>query len=223
MTTDVVSVGPNARVDEVGRILLERRISAVPVVTERGELVGIVSEGDLIRRSEAGTQHRRSWWLKLLMGQEGLAIDYIKANAVKVSDIMTRRVVTATPDMPLDQIAALLEKNRIKRVPVVRDGKVVGIVSRANLVQALASLRKKVATAQGPADSAVRDNVMARLKAEPWTHPLLLNVTVHDGVVDLWGVVNSETEKKAVRIAAEATPGVREVTDNLIVRPDIED
>ncbi len=207
MTTDVVSVGPNARVDEVGRILLERRISAVPVVTERGELVGIVSEGDLIRRSEAGTQHRRSWWLKLLMG----------------SDIMTRRVVTATPDMPLDQIATLLEKNRIKRVPVVRDGKVVGIVSRANLVQALASLRKKVATAQGPADSAIRDNVMARLKAEPWTHPLLLNVTVHDGVVDLWGVVNSETEKKAVRIAAEATPGVREVTDNLIVRPDIED
>ena len=130
-----------ARVVEVAETLLASRISAVPVIGERGELVGIVSEGDLMRRSEARTERRRAWWLEAFKGRTTLANDYVQANAQKVADIMTRNVVTATPDTPLGEIAALLERHHIKRVPVVRNGKVVGIVSRANLIQALASIR----------------------------------------------------------------------------------
>src|SRR5437016_10449224 len=137
MTTDVVAVGPDARVVEVAETLLASRISAVPVIGEGGELVGIVSEGDLMRRSETGTERRRAWWLEALVGRTTLANDYVQANAQKVADIMTRNVVTATPDTPLGEIAALLERHHIKRVPIVRDGKILGIVSRANLIQAL--------------------------------------------------------------------------------------
>jgi CBS domain-containing protein len=137
MTTDVVTVGPDACVVEVAETLLASRIGAVPVIGERGELVGIVSEGDLMRRPETRTERRRAWWLEAFVGRRTLANDYVQANAQKVGDIMTRNVVTATPDTPLGEIAALLERHHIKRVPVVRDGKVLGIVSGANLIQAL--------------------------------------------------------------------------------------
>jgi CBS domain-containing protein len=222
MTTDVITVGPSTKVGEVAEIMATRRVSALPVVGEHGGLLGIVSEGDLIQRAEVGTGHRHSWWLRMLMGQEALAIEYVKENAVKVADVMTRDVVTARPDTPLGAIATLLERHRIKRVPIVADGKVVGIVSRANLIQALASLRKKLEAAASGDDSKLRDRIMTRLNAEPWTHPVLLNVTVHDGAVDLWGIVNSTTERTAVRVAVEAAPGVRQVSDNLIVRSGIE-
>jgi CBS domain-containing protein len=127
---------------------------------------------------------------------------------------MTRNVVTATPDTPLGEIAALLERHHIKRAPIVRDGKVIGIVSRANLIQALASIRKTTSTATPTEDSAIRENVLARLKNEPWVKLWLLNVTVHEGVVELWGLVDTAAEKKAVRVVAEATTGVRKVIDN---------
>ena len=154
MVSAVISVRPNARVEEVARTLLAHRISAVPVINEEGELLGIVSEGDLMRRAEAGT------------------------------DVMTRSVITATPETPLGEIATLLEKNRIKRVPIVQNGKVVGIVSRANLLEALASMPAKEVTATNVDDSELRDKVLSRLNAELW-RPSLLNVTVHDGNVDL--------------------------------------
>jgi CBS domain-containing protein len=149
MTIDVVTVGPDARVVEVAETLLASRISAVPVIGERGDLVGIVSEGDLMRRSETRTERRRAWWLEAFAGRTTLANDYVQANAQKVGDIMTRNVVTATPDTPLGEIAASLERHHIKRVPIVRDGKVLGIVSRANLIQALASTRKKIFNSHG--------------------------------------------------------------------------
>jgi osmotically-inducible protein OsmY len=132
---------------------------------------------------------------------------------------MTRQVVTAAPDTPLSTIADLLEKNAIKRVPIVADGKVVGIVSRANLLQALASLSKRVEIATPGDDTKIREQVLTQLKAETWTRPSLINVIVQDGTVDLWGIVDSASEKKAVRVAAEVTPGVRAVNDNLIIRP----
>jgi CBS domain-containing protein len=219
MTTDVITVGPNAHVGEVAEIMASRHVSALPVVGEHGSLVGIVSEGDLIRRAETGTGHRRAWWLRLLMGQEALAVEYVRENAVKVADVMTRDVVTARPDTPLGDIATLLERRRIKRVPIVAAGKVVGIVSRANLIQALASLRNTIDAAASGDDTKLRDRIMSRLNAEPWTHPVLLNVTVHDGAVDLWGLVNSAAERDAVRVAVEASPGVVQVSDNLMVRP----
>jgi CBS domain-containing protein len=138
MVSAVISVRPNARVEEVAGILLASRISAVPVIDEQGELLGIVSEGDLMRRAEAGTDRSRSWWLEYLTGKQVLAAEYVKSHSHKVTDVMTRSVITATPDTSLSEIATLLERNRIKRVPIVQNGKVVGIVSRANLLQALA-------------------------------------------------------------------------------------
>jgi CBS-domain-containing membrane protein len=219
MVTDVISVTPEHNVQDVAEILLTNRISAVPVINDKGKLVGIVSEGDLMRRAESGTAHERSWWLRLLMGREGLAQEYVREHARRVSDVMTRDVITATRETPLPEVASLLERNRIKRVPIVDGGKVVGIVSRANLLQALASLRKEIAVEKPTADSAVRDKVLERLKAEPWTRSALLNVTVRDGTVDLWGIVDSAAEKRALRVAAEVTPGVRGVNDNVIIRP----
>ena len=219
MVANVITVGPDASVQDVADILLTNRISAVPVVGTRGELIGIISEGDLIRRAETDTERRRSWWLELLIGSNSLAAEYVKSHARKVADVMTRTVITATPDTPLRDIAALLEKNGIKRVPIVRNRKVVGIVSRANLVQALASRRKEGEVQPAMGDLTIREEVMARLDAEPWTRFTPLNVIVHGGTVDLWGIVDSETTKQAVRVVAEVTPGVRAINDNLVVKP----
>jgi len=219
MVTKVITVGPDACVQDVAHILLTNRISAVPVIDANGKLLGIVSEGDLMRRAEAGTGRRRSWWLSLLTGREPYAAEYVKEHSRRVVDVMTRAVITAKPDTSLRDIANLLEKNGIKRVPIVDNGKVVGIVSRANLLQALASLSKQVDGGAGPSDADIRSSVIARLEAEPWSHPSLINVIVQDGTVELWGIVDSQIEKKAVRVAAEVTSGVRAVNDNLIIRP----
>jgi CBS domain-containing protein len=218
MVTNVITVGPDARVQDVAQILLNARISGVPVVGSNGELIGIVSEGDLMRRVEAGTGRRRPWWLVMLTGKEVLAAEYIKEHSRKVSDVMSRQVITAAPDAPLSEIVHLLEKNAIKRVPIVDKGKLVGIVSRANLLQALASLSGKVPATQ-PDDAEIREKVLTQLNAESWMRTSLINVIVQEGTVELWGIVDSAVEKKAVRVAAEVTPGVRAVNDNLIVRP----
>lgn len=217
MVSNVITVGPDVCVQDVAEILLRNRISAVPVVAADGALLGIVSEGDLMRRIEAGTEARHSWWLDLLTSKEVLAFEFVKSHSRKVTDVMTHHVVTAAPDTPLNEIANLLEKNGIKRVPIVDGGKVVGIVSRANLLQAMATVAK-AAPAAGANDTTIRDNVVAQLNAQPWTRPSLVNVIVHDGNVDLWGIVDSQAEKKAVRVLAEVTPGVRAVNDNLIVQ-----
>jgi CBS domain-containing protein len=219
MVRNVITVDPDACVQDVAHILLSARISGVPVVGPNGELLGIVSEGDLMRRVEAGTGRPRPWWLALFVGKETLAAEFIREHSRKVTDVMTRRVITAAPDTPLSKIANLLEKNAIKRVPIVEGGKLVGIVSRANLLQALASLTKQVEVATGVNDSQIRDKVLTQLDAEPWTRTSLINVIVQDGTVELWGIVESASEKKAVRVVAEATTGVRAVNDNLIVRP----
>jgi CBS domain-containing protein len=217
MTTNVLTVGPDASVQDVAAILLANRISAVPVVGKSGELMGIVSEGDLMRRAEVGTGRRRTWWLAMLTSKQALAAEYVMEHSRKVTDVMSRAVVTATPETPLYRIADLLEKNGIKRVPIVDSGKVVGIVSRANLLRALAS-RGKAEPAVAPSDATIRNDVIARLSSQPWTRPMLINVIVQDGSVDLWGIVDSEEERKAVRVAAEVTPGVRKVNDKLAIQ-----
>jgi CBS domain-containing protein len=218
MSTNVITVGPDASVQNIARILLSYRISAVPVVADDGALLGIVSEGDLIHHADAGTARKPSWWLDLVADNRGLAAEYIKSHARRAADLMTHPVITARPDTELGEIAKLLERNGIKRVPIVDNGKVVGIVSRANLIQALASLHEEVRPAEKVDDAKVRERVIARLRAEPW-RPTMLNVTVRNGTVDLWGIVDSDTERTAARVAAEITPGVRMVVDNLLVRP----
>jgi len=218
MVSNVITVGVNASIGEVAAILLNNNISGAPVVDEKGELVGIVSEGDLMRRPEIGTTKRYSWWLELVSNKWASATEYIKSHSRKVADVMTRDVITAKPDTPLGDIAAMLERNRIKRVLIVEGGKLVGLVSRANILQALASATKKLSSLTTANDSELRKKVQSRLAAEPW-RPTMLTITVQDGTVDLWGLVHSVEEKKAAQLAAETTPGVRAVVNNIFVQP----
>jgi CBS domain-containing protein len=222
MVSRVITARPEEHVRDVAARLLQNRISALPVVDEAGKVVGIISEGDLMRRSETGTALHRSWWLALFAGSEELAKDFVRANAQRVADVMTHPVITAAPDTNLGEIASLLESKGIKRVPVVDQGRLVGIVSRANLLQALAKASQETATVFGAGDAEVRQRILDRLQGQGWT-PWLLNVTARDGVVDLWGVASSEAEKKAARIAAESTPGVRTVNDNVMVKASLMD
>ena len=217
MVSPVITVKPDASVKELAKILLERRISAVPVVDDQGKLVGIVSEGDLLHRAEADTQRQRPWWLLVMTSDESLAADYIKEHSRKVADVMTKDVITAGPDTPLQEIARALERHAIKRVPIMQDGQLVGIVSRANLIQAVASGRKKPEISAS--DTAIREKLLAHLQSQRWSNTGLVNATVTDGVVDLWGVSTSDVEQKAIRIAAESIPGVVAVNDHLIKRP----
>jgi CBS-domain-containing membrane protein len=181
------------------------------------KLVGIVSEGDLMQRPEAGTEARRSWWLDLFAHNDTRAAEFTKSHSRKVSDVMTREVVTAKPDTPLADIAALLVKHGIKRVPIVRRGKLVGIVSRANLLEMIARQEIRMPTIDD--DQAIREKVLERMGAEPWARTALVNVSVEQGTVELSGIVQSEAQKTALRVAAEITPGVRAVKNNLAVRP----
>jgi predicted transcriptional regulator len=151
------------------------------------------------------------------MSQDGLALDYVKAHARKVADAMTRQVITASPETSLQDIAALLEKHAIKRVPIVENGQLVGIVSRANLVQVFASAGKGLDIPLD--DSAIRNKLLSHLNAQSWARTGLVNVTVNGGVVDLWGIARTDSERKAIRVAAEATPGVRAVNDNIRIWP----
>lgn len=215
MTRQVVTVAPETAVPEVARILLERRISAVPVVDGDGRMVGIVSEGDLLRRPEVGGPRHRSWWLQLLSGAASNASEYVKAHGGQASDVMTREVVTVTEETPVGDIARLLEERRIKRVPVVRRGALVGIVSRADLLRGLASSKARPPRTAPTSDRAIRDKLTRRLAKEPWAPLGQLNVIVTDGVVHLWGLVDSPEQRRALEIAAREIDGVRRVEDHL--------
>jgi CBS domain-containing protein len=217
MVTDVITVKPNSDVQDVAQLLLANHISAVPVIDDAGKLVGMVSEGDLLRRNEADTQHERAWWLRLLMGPKNLANEYLKERSRRVADVMTRGIISAEPETPVADIATLLERHRIKRVPIVLNGKVVGIVSRANLIQALATFRNKLTSSQPVSDAELREKIASRLKSEPRLRPFLANVTVAEGIVDLWGLVDSTVEKRALRVAVENTPGIKVVNDHVTV------
>lgn len=217
MVAPVITVKPSATVSEVAALLLKSKISAAPVVDANQKLVGIVSEGDLMRRVEAGTERHRSWWLEALVGADTLAAEYVKAHGRTVSEVMTRNVITAEPHTPLHEVATLMEKRAIKRVPIVENGQLVGIVSRANLIQAVATARRS--TDVSLSDTTIREKILSRLKGQPWAHTSMLNITVNDGIVDIWGVAESPAERDAIKVAAETTAGVQAVNDNLITRP----
>lgn len=216
MESHVVSVRPETTVCDVARELITRKISAVPVVDEDGGLVGIVSEGDLIRRVETGTERHRSWWLELLIKDEKLATDYVKSHARYAGEVMTREVVTVAEGTPLAEIARLFEQHNIKRVPVVRGGKVVGIVGRADLLRVLADLHSK--TAPNLDDAGIEAEIVRQLRAEHWFSSARVEISVRDRVVKIDGVVMSEEQRRAIRVAAENVPGVRSVNDNTMLR-----
>ncbi|MFX1764936.1 CBS domain-containing protein [Paraburkholderia sp. A1RI-2L] len=214
MTTDVVSVASTATVFEAAELMAKHHISGLPVVDEAGTIIGLVSEGDLLRRVETGTgKPQRSWLAEFLYSTRKLAAEYLKEHAVKVSDIMTENVISVLPATPLAEVADLLERHHIKRVPVVADGKVLGIVSRSNLVAALAR-----AAQAGPevlaSDEAIRQSVLHALDGHRWAMPAD-NIVVKDGVVHLWGTVTSEEERKAISVCAERVAGVKGIEDHL--------
>jgi len=218
MVSPVITAHENDTVREVAQLLIEKHISAVPVVDEAGKLVGIVSEADLLHRTEAGTERPVSWWLSLISGERAIASEYIQSHAVKLKDLMTRDVQTARANTPLYEIADVLEEKHIKRVPVVNDdGALIGIVSRANIIQAVASAQPRLEISEP--DAMIREKLILELKKQTWSHVHKLNVTVSKGVVDLWGFAQSVTERQAIRVAAESIAGVTAVNDHLMLEP----
>jgi CBS domain-containing protein len=218
MTRNVVTVDEEASVQEAAALMLRHRVSALPVLDRSGKLIGIVSEGDLMRRAELGTERERSWWLELITANSDLAEDYVKAHGRKVGEVMTRKPITASPNTPINEIAVLLEEHAIKRVPILDRGKLVGIVARANLLQALAGLKLAAPASKAGKDAEIREEILARLSGAPW-RPWLLNVTVHDGIAELWGIANGMEAKTAAGVTAENAPGVVSVKNHIIVRP----
>jgi CBS-domain-containing membrane protein len=214
MTKPVLSVGPDTPIDDVASLMLENHISAVPVLDAEGVIVGLVSEGDLMRRVQGVPEMRHSWWLSLLANPVNELQDYVVTHGRFARDVMTRDVKTIGPEMAIGDIAILLEKSRIKRVPVIDDGKLVGIVSRANLLQGLISV--PLASPRPDAtDRALRDAVIVALQSIPNYNPVHINVTVQDRDAKVWGIANSSDEEAAVRVAAESVEGLRSVDVHL--------
>jgi CBS domain-containing protein len=215
MTRRVVSIGAEASVLEAIRLMLQNKISGLPVVDGEGLLVGIVTEGDFLRRAETGTQRTRSRWLEFLMGPGRLAAEYVHSHGRKVSEVMNPDPVAIDEDTPLAEVVRILEERRIKRVPVVHGRRVVGIVSRANLLHALASVSREMA-AGANSDTAIRDEVLAELAKQPWAPRHFINPVVRNGVVELWGSIFDERERQAVRVVVENVTGVNTVKDHLV-------
>lgn len=215
MTRNVISVPPDATIEHAAKLMLERGISGLFVVDADGGLAGVITEGDLLRRDELGTQRHRPWWLRLLVSPGRQAADFTRAHGRKVGDVMTQDVITVGADEPLDQVVEVMEQHRIKRVPVTQDGKVVGVVSRADLLRALVVSTRKDDLV-GSDDRSVREAIMDALDREAWAPMTSLNVTVADGVVDLWGTITSDQERRAICVIAENTPGVKQVHDHMV-------
>lgn len=212
MTTKVISIEPNATVLKAARLMLQNRISGLPVVAADGELVGIVTEGDFLRRTELGTRRRHSLWHDILVGPGRLAEEYVHAHGRLVHEVMASPPHTVTEDVDLVDVVELMEKHHVKRLPVMRDGRLVGIVTRSSLLRALATIPSAPAASD---DNAIRRQLMTELEGERWAPLGTIEVTVRDGIVHYWGVITDERARQALIAAAENTAGVREVRDHL--------
>jgi CBS domain-containing protein len=213
MMPRVISIEADAPIMRAVRLMLQNRISGLPVVGPKGELVGIVTEGDFLRRGEIGTQRRRTRWLEFLIGPGRLADEYVHASGRKVDEVMTREPFTITEDTPLDEVVQLMERHRIKRLPVVREGRLVGIVSRANIMHALVSLAPEAPSPAGN-DAAIREQILSEFHKQPWAP--MANVVVRNGVVELWGTITDDRERQALIVASENISGVKAVHDHLV-------
>jgi CBS domain-containing protein len=219
MTQPVISVAPETMIAEAARLMLQHRISGLPVVDRSGAVVGIVTEGDLLRRSELGTERHRMRWIELLIGPGRLAAEYVDAHARKVGEVMSEDVTSVTPQASLPEIVELMEKHRIKRLPIIEDGRLVGIVSRANLLRTLVQTLVRQASTDGKAassDAEIRDCILAEISKEPWGPRSSVDVTVENGVVELHGSITDERERAALQVVAENVPGVKAVHNRIV-------
>ena len=217
MTRKVITVKADTPIRDAANLMLQQHISGLPVVDEADRLIGMVSEGDFIRRSEIGTQRPRIRWLEYLMGVAGkVALDFVHEHGRKVGEIMTHGDLwTTTEDMPLDEVVRLMERNNVKRLPVVRGDALVGIVTRSDLLRAVASLARDVPDPTAD-DDHIRSRVIASIEKNDW-QPMQLGVTVRDGIVHLTGMITDERFRQAAIVAAENVAGVKLVHDHLYV------
>lgn len=215
MTRDVITVGRRTPVAEAIRLMLDNRVSGLPVVGDDGKVVGILTEGDLLHRAETGTERHRPRWLEVLMGPARAAGEYIRSHGRRVEDIMTQNVFSVTADAALDEVVQLMERRRVKRVPVMEGDALIGIVSRADLLRALAQALEN-APGEALSDDEILEQIFAELTKVSWVPRDGLSITVKNGVVDLNGVILEEKEREALRVVAENTAGVRAVEDHLV-------
>jgi CBS domain-containing protein len=214
MSSRVISIAPDATIEQAIALMMDKRISGLPVIDSSGALVGMVTEGDFLRRAETGTTRKRPRWLEFVLGPHRLAEEYIHANARKVDEVMTRDPITITEGTPLDEVVRIMERRRIKRLPVMRGAQAVGIVSRANLMYALASLGRAAPPA-AMSDVAIRQRLLAEFEKQTWAPVAMVDAVVKDGVVELWGTVTDLSQREGLRVVAENIPGVKKVVSHL--------
>jgi len=215
MTRNVLTVGPEASVAQAIRLMLDNNVSGLPVVAADGKVVGILTEGDLLRRNETGTERHRSRWREILMGPGRAAGEYVKTHGRKVEEIMTTDLISVSGDTPLDEVVGVMERRRIKRVPVLDGAVLAGIVSRADLLRSLLQALD-AQSSEARRDDEILEQIMAELAQAAWVPRDGISISVKDGVVDLNGVILEEKEREALRVVAENAPGVKAVEDHLV-------
>lgn len=215
MTRPVLSIDAEAPIAFAVRVMLQRKISGLPVIDAAGNLVGVVTEGDFLRRAEAGTKHTQPRWLEFMMGPGALADQYVKAHGRKISEVMSTEVKTATEDTPLEDVVAMMERYHVKRIPIVRGKKLIGIVTRANLLRALASMMPQETGASAD-DEKIRASILAQLRSETWAPAATVEAAVRDGIVTLTGCVLDERQRAALKVLVENVAGVKEVRDQMV-------
>jgi CBS domain-containing protein len=213
MTQDVVSVGPDASIARAVRLMVDRKLSGLPVVDSAGCMVGIITERDFLRRAELGTERERPSWLEFVLGPGRLADEYVHVHGRKVKDVMTPQVVSTTEDALLDEVVRLMERHQVKRLPVLRGGRLVGIVSRSDLLRALANLANQAP--RTASDAEIRSRVLAEFARQRWAALACPEVTVRNGIVLVSGTIVDEAQRRAVRVAVENVPGVKGFEDEL--------
>ena len=215
MTHCLVNIAPEASIRDAIAHMISHQVSGMPVVTADGTLVGIVTEGDFLRRAEMHTEAPRRRWLELLLGPGSDAVEYARSHGHTVGDVMSPNVVTVGKETPLIEIVRLMEEHVVKRIPVVEDDRVVGIVSRADLVSALAEFLMKPKKASPNSDESIRQMILTEMKKQPWCPVQSLGVRVRKGFVDLSGTIFDPAQRQALRVLVENVPGVKGLHDHL--------
>lgn len=216
MTPKIISVEPDATILHAIRLMLQNKISGLPVADAAGNLVGMVTEGDFLRRVETGTVHRPPRWIEFLMGPGALATEYVHSNGRKVHEVMTSEVRTVTENASLEDVTNLMERYHIKRVPVLREKQIVGIITRANLVRALAMAVRQAVRPVSTNDAEIHGRLLALLKEQRWAPIGMIDIAVSNGVVTFTGALLDDRQREALHVAAENTPGVTGIDDRLV-------
>jgi len=216
MVRGIIAVHPDTLVRDIASLMVEKHISGVPVLSNNGKLIGMVSQSDLLHRAEVGTERKHKWWFRVLMDSRALAREYVKAHGLKAHDVMTRYVVSVRDDAEVRDVADILDKRRIKRVPVIQEDRVVGIITRGDLVRALSQVQiSKVAKRIG--NAALHKKLYDRIQSQPWINDNCVNLTVSDGVVEIGGFVETTDQRVALRILIQETEGVNLIDDKMSV------